>query len=268
MEPIKFEEEIQKKFRQRELQPSQESWSRLVDKLDAKDEENKTNKLFWILIAASVVGVLFMASQFLNFEKPLEQSPLIVNEESPKALDSNSETVAPLVNNINKAVKEGTNKFKSSINESQSLAVSREEIKISEDVVAVSSESLQLNAEQPKAFFSNNDSLFEMNRALANSEINRSFNTKVDMVISQLLNRFKDRDTVTINEVDALLAKAQMEIRKQRFIDSTSVKVDAMALLDEVEWEFELHKPFRNRFLKALGEGVVILKTTIIVPNN
>ena len=66
MAPMKFEEQLKDKLEQRTIEPSSNTWQKLSDKLDA-NESKKKNKGFWYLgIAASIVGIIFITNLF-NF---------------------------------------------------------------------------------------------------------------------------------------------------------------------------------------------------------
>ena len=72
MAPIKFEENIKNKLEKRTINPSEDSWAKLSNKLD--EQEGKSNKkiVWWIGIAASLVGVFLVTTlYFLNYLRAL-----------------------------------------------------------------------------------------------------------------------------------------------------------------------------------------------------
>ena len=69
---------------------------------------------------------------------------------------------------------------------------------------------------------------------------------------------------VTAAEVEALLNNARRDIQTQRVLNSP--KVDAAALLQDVEWEVE--KSFRDKVFDALGEGFNKIRTAVSERND
>ena len=47
MELIKFEKQAKNKLEQRRIQPSSDAWNKLTDRLDANQEKQKNNRLWW-----------------------------------------------------------------------------------------------------------------------------------------------------------------------------------------------------------------------------
>ena len=63
-----------------------------------------------------------------------------------------------------------------------------------------------------------------------------------------------------------LLAKAQREIELQRILNNSNYKIDAAALLSDVESELE--RSFRDKVFDALGEGYQKIRTAVAERNN
>ena len=82
MAPNKFEENIKNKLENRTIQPSKEAWNTLQDRLDASTNNEKPRPIFWIGLAASIVGILFVVSQFFNDSQINQSTPeIVVNPE-------------------------------------------------------------------------------------------------------------------------------------------------------------------------------------------
>ena len=75
-----------------------------------------------------------------------------------------------------------------------------------------------------------------------------------------------ENNTVTPDEIDALLAKAQRDISNNRILQANTQKVDAAALLLDVETELE--RSFRDRVFDALGEGFNKVRSAVAERNN
>ena len=89
------------------------------------------------------------------------------------------------------------------------------------------------------------------------------FNNKVDEVVASVKKLQENKTEVTANDVEALLNNARREIQTQRILNST--KVDATALLLDVEWD--LDKSFRDKVFDALGEGFNKVRTAVTERN-
>jgi len=58
MAPIKFEDKLKDKLESRSLQPSEDAWNTLANKLDKEEEKNNNTRFWWLGIAASIIGVI------------------------------------------------------------------------------------------------------------------------------------------------------------------------------------------------------------------
>ena len=77
MAPIKFEDNIKDKLENRRLKPSLDAWDSLSKRLDNQDKKKSNRPFWWLGIAASVIGVLLVVSQFVNKDDKAE--PIIVD---------------------------------------------------------------------------------------------------------------------------------------------------------------------------------------------
>ena len=85
-----IEESIKNKLEKRTIQPSTDAWAKLENRLDATDQKHNNKSIFWIGLAASIVGILLIASQFFN-EASLEKStPVLVV--TPEVIKQNDHT--------------------------------------------------------------------------------------------------------------------------------------------------------------------------------
>src|SRR5690606_4831003 len=96
----------------RQLQPSQDAWSKLQNRLES-EEKRKSNKMFWWLgLAASIVGIVFISTMFFNKnEQPtnaIVETPkaVIETEKSRKQSDIISEETIEIVGQIKKQPKQ------------------------------------------------------------------------------------------------------------------------------------------------------------------
>src|SRR5690606_39027827 len=90
------------------------------------------------------------------------------------------------------------------------------------------------------------------------------FNTKVDEVVASVKKMQENNTEINVTDVEALLNNARREIETLRILNNP--KVDATALLEDVEWELE--KSFRDKVFDALGEGFQKVRTAVTERND
>lgn len=90
---------------------------------------------------------------------------------------------------------------------------------------------------------------------------------KVDEVVAKILEIQKDKATFSDAEINSLLTDALKDIKIQQLLNSTTGKVDATALLSDVEDEIN-NNSFREKVLLALRESYQTVKTAIVQSNN
>jgi hypothetical protein len=66
MASVKFEESLKDKLEKRTLQPSSDAWDKLSTDLDASNKNSKRGFLFYIGIAASIIGIIFVTNIMFN----------------------------------------------------------------------------------------------------------------------------------------------------------------------------------------------------------
>ncbi|PHR11677.1 MAG: hypothetical protein COA40_10110 [Aequorivita sp.] len=266
MAPYKLEDNIREKLEARELKPSADAWRKLEAKLDA--EQPKRENFFWYYAAASFAGLLIAASIFFSRNTP-EVNNQIVNENIEQTtVKENSEIVPQSINRVEivseeKAKEENTSEKRSNKKQtprslkSQSLPQYNGTKKSTIDEKIEKTEALATQIEV-KA----NESIKTEKSIL--SEEDQIFNTKVDEVVASVKKLQENNTEITATNVEALLNNARRDIQTQRILSSP--KVDATALLQDVEWELE--KSFRDKVFDALGEGFNKIRTAVSERND
>ncbi len=267
MAPIEFEDNIREKLQERELRPSGDAWARLESRL-GEEKKSGLSRVSWFAIAASFIGILILASVFLNSSATTNNNELVV-EEIPavktldiKPLKNEQEEFIPL-NTIDDEVafeenisEENKENVVAPVNQSQH-----------EKIVPKITESIQKGTPVIAGATIEKKSNIEIDK-INNSEITNDatfINSKVDEVVASVQNKEKNNENVTPEDIDAMLLKAQREISNRRILNAQSNKVDAAALLMDVE--FELERSFRDRVFDALGEGYLIIRTAVTERN-
>lgn len=264
MAPYKLEDNIREKLEARELKPSADAWKKLEAKLDA--EQPRKKNFFWYYAAASFAGLLIVASIFFSRNTSEIATP-IVNENTEKTkVEENSEIIPQIINKEEIASEEKSKAENTSEKQSEKKQTTRSnkpqflpqpngtkksavDEKIEKtDAIAVKTETKQpIKAEKP-----------------LQPEEDKIFNTKVDEVVASVKKLQENNTEVTVGEIEALLNSARRDIQTQRILSSP--KVDATALLEDVEWELE--KSFRDKVFDALGEGFNKIRTAVSERND
>ena len=232
MEQNKFDEQIKKALESRSLQPSNNAWEKLSNRLDKTNK--KPNKAYWYIgVAASVVGLLFFAVQFYN-TKPVE--PVIVNTPTVKQVENTQVAVEDSITSkaVLKTIQPVEN-FKENLTE---------------------------NDIETKVVLSE--------KQIVTNEINQETLTFEEQKIKDLVAKVEDlkaqNKEVTNADIDALLLEAQKEIRFKKLIDKNTGIVDANTLLEEVETD--LDQSFRSKVFDAIKASFGTVKTVIAQRNN
>uniref|UniRef100_UPI00404B2A9B hypothetical protein n=1 Tax=Gelidibacter sp. TaxID=2018083 RepID=UPI00404B2A9B len=239
MAPSNWDNHIKESLEKRQLQPSQDAWSKLQSRLES-EEKKKSNKTFWWLgLAASIVGIVFISTMFFNKnEKPtnaIVETPKadIETEKSTKPLDIISEETIEIV-------EQSTEK---STKPNQTMHSSQ--IKNNQDIVETKTNEL----EKPKQDI-----------------INTFEDEKLKEVVAQIQELKNANDVVSENEIDALLKEAEKAIFKEKIKNANTQTVDADALLQDVE--ADLQQSFRDRVFEALKTSYETVKTAVAERNN
>jgi len=270
MAPIKFDDNIKDKLEKRTLQPSNDAWDTLSNRLNTNDKKNSKSLFFYIGIAASIVGVLFVTTQFFNTSEDNTITPQIVNTEIDNenevlntSRDSESITTASEANQIQKQedAEVLNNQLSSTIKNEPNIAnVSEEKNAIIKTKKAI------INDFKPKESIAIVDA--KTNNEVQAVAINKLTleEVKVMDVVNQIKALDMDGTAVTNQEIEALLKQAEKDILKQRIYNETTRTVDADALLQDVE--MDLDQSFRTKVFEALKSRYKTVKTAVAERNN
>jgi len=281
MAPIKFEENIREKLQERELQPSKEAWNKLSDRLE-KEPHKKNNRRLWMAVAAGFVGVLLVVSFLLDSKNNTNIDQIVVEDNiTPQAeekitIDSNIEE--SIVENTTGSMAEVETKREENFSENENIRKNkRTEIVVNTqndmntliEKDGTYHEEIQTPVEDEVihdslAFNTKDEKTVEEEPVKTENDL--FIDNKVKEVITAIDQIKKDKNMITADDIDALLKIAQRDISDNRILNSNDRKVDATALLIDVENELE--RSFRDRVFEALGNGFNKIRTAVVERNN
>lgn len=260
----KLEDNVREKMEARELKPSADAWKRLQEKLEAEQPQRKS--FFWYYTAASLVGLLIATSLFFNSDTS-KVDPRLVQEDiaQPQVAEPNEgapqtfplEEIASGDSTKEPTRPEKRSERKTPSNKPQTLPQSQDPKKsaIGKKMEKSDALAVQTNTVEKQSV--------KIEKTVLSKE-DQIINTKVDEVVPSVKKLKENNSEITVNEVEALLANARREVQIQRILSSK--KVDATALLQDVEWELE--KSFRDKVFDALGEGFNKIRTAVSERND
>ena len=281
MAPIKFEENIREKLQERELQPSKEAWIKLSDTLE-KEPQKKKNRRLLMAVAAGFVGVLLVVSFLLDSKNNTNIDQIVVEDnitpqvEEKITIDSNNEE--SIVENTTGSMAEVETKREENFSENENIRKNnsteivvntRNDMNTLIEKDGTYHEEIQTPVEDEVIHYSvafNTKDEKTVEEEPVKTENDLFIDNKVKEVITAIEQIKKDKNMITADDIDALLNKAQRDISDNRILNSNDRKVDATALLIDVENELE--RSFRDRVFEALGNGFNKIRTAVVERNN
>ena len=254
MAPINFENKIKDKLDERMLKPSTDAWGKLSNRLANQDKKNNKKPYWWLGLAASIVGVLFVVSPFLNNDTKVNDAPKIVNtpeviqqSKTNRVVVDNDEVIDNVEDVQVKAKRETIQKV-----EAQKLVNTKKEQELVASVIELTIVSK------------------EKTNSVATAELPKKHMTfekqKIQDVIAQVQNMQDKNIVITDADIEVLLQEAQKEIKRNRLYNETTGVVDANALLQDVE--AELNQSFRSKVFEALKSSYNSVKTAVAQRND
>jgi len=262
MEPNKLEDSIREKLQEREIQPSGDAWEKLNARLGKP--EKKKSYFIWYAVAASLVSILVIGSLLFSKTGKVSNSEDIVETLINKeVLDSEKQTESvPQKTNIEDiTVEENLKQEKKEEQKKSKKELAKQKIK--------PNQSVEISPEKEKAI-AKTETNFKEQSIPKNKVVDKAnehfIENKIDEVVAQVKEIQNKNQEVTLEEIDVLLAKAQRDIKTRQILNPETQKVDAAALLLDVE--LELERSFREKVFDALGEGFNKIRTAVTERNN
>ena len=236
MEPVKFEKQAREQLQKREIKPSADSWERLEQRLDGKQDEKGFN-LWWIGAVAAVAVVFFFLGTFFGNDEVTQQIPVIVETASEEAQE--------------KLPQENVSTQK------EEIRLASEEVKPEPEKVQKMKQTQQLpqqNSQEALAVVSEKPEM-----KTPSEETSEMAFLEPEKIQEQASEEKKIPLEVNDAEIEALLMLASAEIEADpAYAQST---VNAKELLNEVEYELE--ESFRDKVFEVIKDGWVKAKTAV-----
>ncbi len=259
MAPLKFEENIKETLSERSITPSEDSWNRLASKLD--EGKNKKRTPIWWAIAAGFVGLVIIGSLLFKGEGNEKQQEFVEIDTQNEFVQPETELESPKTEIATQqpetkviVERENLEKQQKPLEKKPEIVIAR--VKNTPTVIQESQEIIIPKSEVSISEVATTD--------ITNDK--SAFETKVDQVVSDILDLQAQNSEVSEAEVVALLDAAQDDLKNKPLINPLTQKVDAMALLDQVE--FDLEQSFRDKVFDALGDGYSKIRTAMADRNN
>ncbi|MFT4612696.1 MAG: hypothetical protein ACI92X_001205 [Dokdonia sp.] len=275
MAPIKFSDNIKDKLEKRTIQPSSGAWNKLSTDLNSNDKKNTRGFIFYIGIAASIIGVLLVTTVLFNTSENQLGEPTLVNTNT-KA----SQIKIDAKNNNQAVEKEVIAKVSEETNNQKEVKRITSSIKNEPKLAAMSNQSVNKKTENrvEKSIKEMGVIVSETKQAVAilnsvNTEKEQSSvsaltleEVKANEVVNQIKKLEIDNGTVTDAEIENLLKQAERAILRERIYNETTRTVDADALLQDVEDDLE--QSFRTKVFEGLKSSFKTVKTAVAERKN
>lgn len=235
MAPNKIDQQLKERLELRELQPSRQAWEKLSAQLDAHQKNKKRVFFQWLSVAALLIVALSVGGAFIFKNMQPTEMPVIV--------DAPAENVTPTSEIISGAETEIVDTVSpSAFNEkdvTQGLPFEEKH------PITPKAKTIQIAENIEKS-----------------TKLLQSFeDQKVDEVVAAIAEIQNQNNEVTAQEIELLLKEAQRDILLNKIYNEQTKKVDATALLAQVEGE--LNNSFRDKVFDALKSSFITVKTAV-----
>ncbi|WP_417197103.1 hypothetical protein [Bizionia sp.] len=256
MAPNKFENNIKKTLEERQIQPSSNAWNQLSESLDKQDKKSSNTYIWFIGIAASIIGLLFVVNTFQPFQEIEKTSnPVVVETSSENNLEIDSKVETPKM--VTSSDKENSSLVEDLATKSSAKNQTLKRQKVSAKRYAA------VDKDESREVTSNNTSDVEKTSEEAKQIINNQA-TENMIVQNETANGIIDSDLNL--EVEALLKQATSKVSSVSGSDETNYTINPNNLLEDVEMDLE--KSFRDKVFETIKTNFTIVKTAVADRNN
>ncbi|PCI11182.1 MAG: hypothetical protein COB73_02385 [Flavobacteriaceae bacterium] len=250
MAPIKFEEDIKSVLEKRTIAPSKMAWEELEKTLEKTSKPTQKKPYWWIGIAASVVGILWISISVFNNDEVIIE---------PTIVDAPNDKIEIPTRIIPTQKEEKTE---------QVAAIKKSNYSTNKELIAVEIPSKKVNKKTVPENESHQNQQLEKEILITNVYVEPSENISSEEkqlleIVAQVA--ALEKENATDAEIDLLLKNAQHKIANQKFKES-GMSVSAYALLFEVEEE--LDPTFKEKVFNILSENYHSVKNAVAQRND
>lgn len=239
----RFEDQIKEKLGSREIKPTEGSWNKLSQRLDAEDKTNKPI-FWWIGIAASLAGGLLIAG--LVFNGPAKVETPIADVPSKNIMEEKADSLPGVENNI----------ASENVITKTPLSVKTENSYPEQKITQAQKGKVIANSEVKKK-----EEIFQPEPALATIVENEEINKKVEEILATVMANQENEEAIYSDEIEALLSKAALELSIEKQNSPVTTTISPEDLLYDVEMELE--KSFRDKVFDILKDGYLKARTAV-----
>ena len=247
MAPIEFEKTIAEKLENREIQPSEAAWDSIASRLEEQPAAKRRTLKPWIYAVAA--GLMLFFGLYQGLRQPAVDPALMPADTSPVAVQPSGDAVPAGGELQGDAGVKGTKatlqpKDPGASGDGLAADASQADTAVArQEVVREADLSPELAPGTPLA--ASPDPMVE-------PSLDTMIKNQVDAVVARVQEMEQQGRQVSDAEIDSLLGAARERIAKDRLPFSAG-RVDAMALLDQAE--FELDRSFRDEIMQKLKTG-------------
>nr|WP_299346128.1 hypothetical protein [Allomuricauda sp.] len=228
----KLDKHIKTKLEERRISPSQGAWDKIIEGLPAQKKSSSIKKYAWG-IAASFIGILLVSVLLFEKEQSNLENPIVEKTSTDYVPEKELRVV-----DTQEAPDMETHGLSESAMDAKPLEESKETIEV-----------LALKGSDVKE-------TLEVSKEILDDRITN----KLEEVLAHVVEMEGNAQEVSDREIDSLLMAAQRELLSEKVFQEQD-KVDAMALLNEVE--LELFDDQRNPLFIKLKESFFKLRTSV-----
>lgn len=280
MAPMKLENRMKERLEKRNIDPSPAAWERIAAKLETQAVVKKSNRKLWVAIAASFIGGVIATLIIINQQSLIQNNAAVVitpeienntsSQEERSELNKAAEVEEKLssdnsriVETKNPLVEENAEQKRDNSTQNRSAVT----VVIKDDLLkkeVVNNTSITNDAMSTSiAIIESSQKLGSEETAInSNPDIKKAIEIQVKSLVAAV-----DMNTVSDEEIDALLKNAQREIISNRVFNGATGRVDANALLLDVEAEVD-PQSFRDKIFEALATGFEKARSALVDRNN
>ena len=235
MAPNKIDQQFKHQLETRQLQPSNQAWEKLSAQLESHQKNKKRVFLQWLSVAALLIVALTVGGAFVFKRLQPADMPIIVDTPNYNVEPSKEIITNTPVESID-AVSTTTFNEKNTI----------------EDLSSEEKQPLTTKVETTQ-ITENKETSIEFSQSFEDQKVN-----EVMVSITEIQNQ---NNEVTEQEIELLLKEAQRDILMNKIYNEQTKKVNASALLAQVEGE--LNQSFRDKVFEALKASFITVKTAV-----